>query len=100
MFESISEDLKKVVLTGIGAVAVTYEKGKEVIEQLVKKGEITVEQGKALSEELKHHMKDAVKEAELKSKKPIDVSTLSQEELTELKRQIEKVEKEHEADGE
>ena len=34
-----SEDLKKVLLAGIGAVAVTAEKSKEVVEDLVKKGE-------------------------------------------------------------
>lgn len=50
---SISEDLKKVVLAGIGAAAVTYEKSKEVVDSLVEKGELTVAQGKVINEELK-----------------------------------------------
>ena len=45
---NFSEDLKKVLLAGIGAVATTIEKSKDVVDELVKKGELTVEQGKAL----------------------------------------------------
>ena len=52
---NFSEDLKKVLLAGIGAVATTIEKSKDVVDELVKKGELTVEQGKALNEELKHN---------------------------------------------
>lgn len=67
MFNSISEDLKKIILAGIGAVAVTTEKSKSILEELVKKGEITVEQGKVLNEELKrnigHNAKDEPQEA-------------------------------------
>ena len=43
---NISDDLKKIMLAGIGAVATTAEKSKEVVDALVKKGELTVEQGK------------------------------------------------------
>ncbi|MDD3165666.1 MAG: hypothetical protein PHS97_07400 [Oscillospiraceae bacterium] len=47
------DEMKKVVLAGIGAVALTIEKSKELVDELVKKGELTVEQGKVLNEELK-----------------------------------------------
>ena len=57
--DAISEGLRKLILAGIGAVAATKEKS-EVI--LVKKGELTVEQGKVLNEELKHNIKDAIRE--------------------------------------
>lgn len=53
---NLSEELKKVLLAGIGAVATTIEKSKDVVDELVKKGELTVEQGKALNEELKHNL--------------------------------------------
>lgn len=46
-------DLEKILLAGIGSVAATYEKAVEVVEEMVKKGELTVKQGKALNEELK-----------------------------------------------
>ena len=63
MLESISEDIKKIFLFGIGAVATTAEKSKELIDELVAKGELTVEQGKILNEELKHNIKESFKDA-------------------------------------
>ncbi len=58
----LSEELKKIILAGIGAAAITAEKSKEVIGELVKKGELTVEQGKVMNEELKHKVSEKVKE--------------------------------------
>lgn len=51
---------KNLILVGIGAAASTAEKGKEIVDELVKKGEITVDQGKALNEELKTKTKDRI----------------------------------------
>lgn len=62
MFTNISDDLKKIVLAGIGAVAITAEKSKQVLDELVKKGEITIEQGKVLNEELKRNIETKVKD--------------------------------------
>ena len=42
----LGEGIKKILLAGIGTAAVTAEKSKEVLDELVKKGELTVEQGK------------------------------------------------------
>ena len=44
--------VRKMFLLGVGAVATTAEKGTQVINDLVEKGELTVQQGKALNEEL------------------------------------------------
>ena len=57
----LGDGLKKLLLAGIGTVAVTAEKSKEILDELVKKGEITVEQGKVLNQELKHNVKETVK---------------------------------------
>ena len=46
-------NLKSLLLAGIGSVAYTYEKASEVVDTLVKKGEITLNQGKELNEKLK-----------------------------------------------
>ena len=51
----LGEGIKKILLAGIGTAAVTAEKSKEVLDELVKKGELTVEQGKVLNQELKHN---------------------------------------------
>ena len=61
--DRLSEGLKKVMLAGIGALAVTGEKSQEIVESRVKKGEITVEQGKVLNQELTHNIKSKVDDA-------------------------------------
>lgn len=58
----LNEGLKKILLAGVGAVAVTAETAKDVVDNLVKKGELTVEQGKVLNEELKQNAKEKMKE--------------------------------------
>lgn len=63
MLDKLGEDLKKILLAGVGAVAVTAEKSGELVEKLVEKGQLTVEQGKVLNEELKHNAKEKVKTA-------------------------------------
>lgn len=50
---SITDDLKNIVLAGIGSMAYTYEKSTQIIDDLVQKGKITIEEGKELSQELK-----------------------------------------------
>lgn len=62
MLTNISEDLKKIFLFGVGAVAVTAEKSKVLIDELVEKGDLTVQQGKILNEELKHNIKETIKD--------------------------------------
>lgn len=59
----LGEGLKKILLVGIGTAAVTAEKSKEILDELVRKGELTVEQGKVLNQELKHNIKSTVKTA-------------------------------------
>ena len=62
--EKISDSMKKILLAGIGAAATTAEKSKEILEEIKKKGELTVEQGKVLNEELKHNVKQTFKKDE------------------------------------
>jgi polyhydroxyalkanoate synthesis regulator phasin len=62
MSTCIGDDLKKILMAGLGAVAVTAEKASELVDELAKKGEITWEEGKVLHEELSRKVKRAVKE--------------------------------------
>lgn len=101
--EKFSDNIKKVIQAGIGAVAVTAEKSKELLDEMVEKGELTVEQGKVLNEELKHNVKKTVKE-KMDAVKPSQEEKLSDlldrmspEELAALKEQISK--RENEADS-
>lgn len=45
--------LKNILLAGIGAAAYSYDKAMDMVEDFVKKGELTVNQGKELTQELK-----------------------------------------------
>ena len=51
---TLGDGFKGIFLAGIGAVAIGAEKGKELVGQLVARGEMTVEQGKQINTELKH----------------------------------------------
>ena len=87
----LGENLRKLILAGVG-VAVTKEKGADVLNELVKKGELTIEQGKVLNEELKHNIKDAIRENVTIVTPPDDVisavDSLSDEQLEALKAHI------------
>lgn len=54
----LGDSLKKILLAGLGTIAATAEKSKEIIDDLVKKGELTVEQGKILDRDLPKIDKD------------------------------------------
>ena len=91
MTANLSDDLKKIILAGIGAAALTTEKAKQMIDEFVKKGELTVEQGKVLNEELKHNISRKIREnAAPQSVEEIAkaVAGLTPEERTALKAKI------------
>jgi polyhydroxyalkanoate synthesis regulator phasin len=88
------DGIKTIILAGVGAVAYSAEKGQEIIGELVKKGEITVEQGKDLSSDLQRSFKESM------GKRGIDideisekVSKMSSEELAKIKEQLANAEK-------
>ena len=100
----LGDGLKKLVLMGIGAAALTAEKSQQIVDELVKRGEITVEQGKELNQELKRNVKksfdDIAAETEVKKaevEKEADtlekkISDMTVEELENLKDLISKAE--------
>ena len=73
----LGENIKKLLLAGIGTAAVTAEKSKEILDDLVKKGELTVEQGKVLNQELRHDFKEKVKKNVNVSVKPTSPDELT-----------------------
>lgn len=83
----LTNEMKKIFLMGIGAAATTAEKSKEIIDNLIEKGELTVEQGKALNEELKYKFANSANEL-------IDkIETMSDNELAKIKEKIAEVER-------
>ena len=100
MDKIFGDGIKKFVLMGIGAAAMTVEKSQQMVDELVKKGELTVEQGKELNQELKRNVKKTIdeaaekKEAEEKKEATLEekIAMMSAEELENLKAFIEKTE--------
>jgi polyhydroxyalkanoate synthesis regulator phasin len=88
--------MKKILLAGIGAAAITVEKSKEIVDSLIKKGELTVEQGKVINEELKRkvaenfHQNTSGQDGEALFKK---LDTMSKEEIAALKAKLVEIEK-------
>ncbi|WP_232696028.1 phasin family protein [Brevibacillus daliensis] len=101
----INDDMKKILLAGIGAVAVTAERSKTLLDELITKGEITVEQGKVLNEELKRNVQESFKKHSPQShtEKPTTTTVvdmldnLNPEEIAMLKRKL--AEMENKEDG-
>lgn len=97
--EKMGESIKKLLLAGIGTAAVTAERSKEILDELVKKGELTVEQGRVLNQELKHNIKETLKDnvkAPVKASTPEELKDLlenmTSEQLAALKEQIAELE--------
>ena len=79
----LGENLRRLILASVGVAAVTKEKGADVLNELVKKGELTIEQG---------NIKDAIRENVTIVTPPDDVisavDSLSDEQLEALKAHI------------
>ncbi|MGZ9587273.1 phasin family protein [Paenibacillus marinisediminis] len=96
---SIQDDMKKVLLVGIGAVATTAEKSMELVDTFLKKGQITLDQAKVLNEELKRTA--GTKPAADSSVNVLDkLNAMSKDELAALKAKLAEMENmEHEAEA-
>ena len=97
------ESLKKVGLLGIGVLSITEEKIKQVVNELVEKGEMNKEEGKTLVHELLAEKKKQVQDFDEKISKDVqnalgkskialkdDVSRL-EDKITELEKTIQKL---------
>ena len=97
------ESLRKLGLLGIGAISITEEKVKQVVNELVEKGEMNKEEGKTLVHELLTEKKKQMQDFEEKISEDVqnaigkskialkdDVSRL-EDKITELEKTIQKL---------
>ena len=87
----LSDGLRTVFLAGVGAVAVTGEKAKKLVDDLVKNGELTVEEGKVLNEDITRKMGENFKPEKIsKSIRGVlfDIDKMTQEDRDELMEKI------------
>ena len=52
--DNIADTFQNIFLAGVGALSIGGEKAKEVVDDLVERGQVTVEQGRKINEELKY----------------------------------------------
>ncbi|MCK4809860.1 MAG: phasin family protein [Candidatus Omnitrophica bacterium] len=90
--------LKDLVNLGLGALVITKEKAEEVVNELVKKGEVGQDEGKELINELIEKGEKSKKEIEEQIEKMVkgvleklDIS--AKKEIKELKSEIEELKK-------
>ncbi|KAF5414397.1 MAG: hypothetical protein C5S49_07060 [Candidatus Methanogaster sp.] len=97
------ESLRKLGLLGIGVISITEEKVKQVVNELVEKGEMNKEEGKTLVHELLTEKKKQMQDFEEKISEDVqnaigkskialkdDVSRL-EDKITELEETIQKL---------
>lgn len=80
---NIGDGFKDIFFAGIGALAITGEKAKEVVDQLIAKGELTVDQGKQINSELTRKVGEAASTAQYEVLKA-RMMAMSPEERTEF----------------
>jgi len=98
MLEKENNSLETIILAGIGALTKTAENAGELLEELVKKGELSFEQGKAINEELKHGIKEHIEEKKQAVQSSVvsslieKLDRLTAEELVKIREKIEELE--------
>ena len=73
----MKEELKNVLLMGLGAISLTGEKAMELKKELLEKGENLYKEGMIKNEELKRDLKEKIKE-----NVTVEVAPTTKEELT------------------
>ena len=86
-----SKAIRTIFLTGVGAVATGAEKSKALIDSLVEKGELTVEQGKILNQELKHKIDATAESVKTKAKEAVSKKGESAPEGTDFSEMLNKL---------
>lgn len=92
------DDLKNVLLAGLGSAAYTYEKASKVVDDLVEKGKITLDEGKELSSELKRNIIEKGSEIKPLTKQDMkdllkELNFATKDDLAELQNRIADLEK-------
>ncbi|SFC68222.1 phasin family protein [Clostridium uliginosum] len=79
------KEAKNLFVAMVGATTMTYEKANEVINNLVEKGKVTIEEGKELSEELKREVKAKTDTVKCKANEKIqEIKPITKEDMCEV----------------
>ena len=93
----MKEELKNVLLMGLGAISLTGEKDMKIKKELLEKGENLYKEGMIKNEELKRDLKEKIKEnvtvevAPTTKEELVDIiNNMSEEDKKELKEMLKK----------
>lgn len=75
----MKEELKNIMLMGLGAISLTGEKASALKKELLEKGEEFYQEGRIKNEELKRELKNQIKESIT-----IEVSPTTKEEMVDI----------------
>lgn len=93
---SMENLFKNIFLAGVGSMALSYEKANKLVNDLIEKGKITVEEGKELNEELKRVVKDKKSNSERKEEDILDylksLNLATKEDIMNLSERIDRLE--------
>jgi polyhydroxyalkanoate synthesis regulator phasin len=89
--------IKKTMLTGVGLVFMTKDRIEELVEELTKKGELTVKEGKELLDDLLKKSTKAKKDLEKQIEKVVKnsmkkMNLADAQELSKLMKRVKKLE--------
>jgi poly(hydroxyalkanoate) granule-associated protein len=87
----VLESVRKIMLAGVGALALTEEKLESFVQELIKKGELTQEEGKKTLKELREKMAQNKRELEEYVQRKIENSVKKMHLAT--KKDVEELEK-------
>ena len=85
--KEMKENLKEIILMGLGAISLTGEKASELKKEFLEKGEVLYKEGSIKNEELKRNLKESlnIQVAEVGKDDLVDIiNTLSDEEKAEI----------------
>ena len=90
----MKDELKNVLLMGLGAISLTGEKANELKKELLEKGEALYKEGSIKNEELKREIKEKIKEnvtGEVAPTSKEDIAEIIKNMSDEDKKEIEKL---------
>ena len=95
---NLTETFQNIFLAGVGALSIGGEKAKAVIDDLVERGQVTVDQGRTINEELKPKAEEGAGKLREESIRAY-VRSLSPEERVAFAEQMAQIAREMEQDG-
>ena len=76
--ENLAEGLRRFAMAGVGAVSLTIEKSKEIIDQLVARGEMTAAEGQVACDDLQKKLAEQLDAFSQKLKTDYETASFDQ----------------------